>query len=92
MNVSSYIGRIDRAPRWNFVHYHNQLPLMTSNYSSFAFTLLFLNWYLKFSSDQKSKITQNKLRSELLSKNISSRITCVTIALRLVVSDHFTTG
>lgn len=75
-----------------FVHHHNQVPLTVSAYSSFAFILLFLNWYLKFSTDQKSEIIQNKLRSELLSRNVSSRISSVLLVLRLVMSDPFTAG
>lgn len=71
-----------------FVHLCNRLPLVVSAYSSLAFILLFVSWYLKFSSGQKSESTQSELWSEQLSKDISTKITSVTIALRLILSDY----
>lgn len=72
-----------------FVHLCNRLPLVVSAYSSLAFILLFVNClYLKFSSEQKSESTQSELWSERLSKDISTKITSVTIALRLMLSDY----
>lgn len=73
-----------------FVHLCSQLPLVVSAYSSLAFIFLFADWYLKVSSEQKSKSTQSEIWSELLSKDVSTRITSVTIALRLILSYHLT--
>ena len=73
-----------------FVHLCDQLPLVVSAYSSLVFVFLFVNRDLKVSSEQKSKSPQSEIWSELLSKDVSARITSVTMALRLTLSYHLT--